>query len=190
MKRYLQAFLVVLAIIFAIAPSYAQKKGEPVIEIPDFTIDENTQKVVYQEVVEQKGAPRDLYEKALAWAMKYYKSPANVLREKDKEKGSLVARHRFYFFYTDPKKGTKTRKGTIEYTLSFQFKDGRYRYEISQINYKTHSYQGIEQWIDRNKKEYNYATASYLVQVDDEIKKLIKDFKTAIGKSEKVKGEW
>jgi len=168
----------------------AQKKGEPEIEIPDFTIDDKTQKAVYNGVVQQKGSKDTLYEKALAWAMKYYKNPTNVLREKDKVKGSLKARARFYVYHTDPKKGTKTKSATIEYTLTIAFKEGRYRYEITTINIKGQSYKGIEIWIDRNKKEYNYATASYLVQVDEDLKKVINDFKTAIGKTEKSTESW
>lgn len=190
MQIFLKYTLIAMVLLSSISTSYAQKKKEPVVEIPEFTIDEKTQKAVYIEVVEQGGISGVLYDKALAWAMKYYKNPTNVVREKDREKGNLVARARFYTYYTDPKKGTKTRMGTIEYTLSLAFKEGRYRYEITRINVKATSYQGIEQWIDQNKKEYNYATASYLVQVDEELKKVIAAFKTAIAQSEKATADW
>jgi len=190
MKKCFKAALIAIAMLVSVSVSFAQKKKEPVIEIPEFAIDEKTEMVVYNEVVQQKGTKGALYDKALAWAMKYYKNPSNVLREKDKENGSLVAKSRFYTYYTDPKKGTKTRMGTIEYTLTFSFKEGRYRYEITKINFKAQSYQGVEQWIERNQKEYNYATASYLVQVDEELKKVIGDFKSGIAKTEKAAESW
>lgn len=183
------AILVLLAIMMS-PSSFAQKKGDPVIEIPKFTIDEGTKQIVYKEVVDQKGSKDILYDKGLAWAMKQFKNPSNVLREKDKEKGKLVAKSRFYYFYTDPKKGTKTRKGAIEYTLSIQFKDGRYRYEITRINVKSTSYQGVEQWIRAHEKLYSYANASYLVQVDEEINKIITSLKTGMAKTEKASEDW
>ena len=74
--------------------------------------------------------------------------------------------------------------------LNVQFKEGRYRYEITNIIYKATSYQGIEQWINDNKKQYSYATASYLVQVDKELNKLINQLKSAIARTDKVTENW
>ena len=190
MKTFSNTWLIAIVLFVSVSTCCAQKKKEPVIEIPEFMIDESTEKVVYQGVVQQKGPKDAQYDKALAWATKYYKNPSDVLREKDREKGSLKAKARFYVFYTDPKKGTKTRTHTIEYLLTVQFKEGRYRYEITNIIYKATSYQGIEQWIDDNKKQYSYATASYLVQVDEELNKLINQLKSAIAKTEQVTEIW
>ena len=170
--------------------SFAQKKGEPQVEIPSFTIDETSKQVTYSGVVDQKGNKDVLFDKGFAWAMGYFKNPSNVIREKDKAAGKLMARSRFYYFYTDPKKGTKTRRGTIEYTLKVAFKEGRYRYEVTRINVKAVSYQGIEQWIDANKKTYSYANATYLVQVDEEVNKVIDALKTGMAKEEKGSDEW
>ena len=190
MKTLIRTSLSVMALLVAVSTCHAQKKKEPVIEIPDFRVDDKTKKVIYQEVTEQQGSKDVLYEKALSWATKYYKNPRDVLREKDKDKGRLKAKARFYIFYTDPKKGTKTRAHTIEYTLVVEFKEGRYRYEVTDINYKATSYQGIEQWIDANTRQYSYATASYLVQVDEEIHKLINLLKAAMAKKEKATEGW
>jgi hypothetical protein len=190
MKTFSNTWLIAIVLFVSVSTCCAQKKKEPVIEIPEFVIDERTAKVVYQGVVQEKGSKDALYDKALAWATKYYKNPSDVLREQDKEKGSLKAKARFYVFYTDPKKGTKTRTHTIEYLLTVQFKEGRYRYEITNIIYKAISYQGIEQWIDDNKKQYSYTTASYLLQVDKELNKLINQLKSAIARTEKVTEDW
>ncbi|HIA37318.1 MAG TPA: DUF4468 domain-containing protein [Flavobacteriales bacterium] len=190
MQNLIKTSFLAIAMLATINTCCAQKKKDPVVEIPAFIIDEGTKKVVYQGVVEQEGSKDVLFEKALAWATKYYKSPSNVIREKDREKGSLKAKARYYIYYIDPKKGTKTRAHTIEYLLTVQFKEGRYRYLLTDIIYKATSYQGIEQWIDANKKQYSYATASYLVQTDEEINKLISLLKAAIAKQEKVTEDW
>ncbi len=190
MQTIIKTSFLAIAMLAAINTCYAQKKKDPVVEIPAFIIDEGTKKVVYQGVVEQEGSKDILYEKALAWAMKYYKNPSNVIREKDREKGSLKTKARFYIYYTDPKKGTKTRAHTMEYLLAIEFKEGKYRYLLTDIIYKTTSYQGIENWIDANNKQYSYAMASYLVQTDEELNKLINLLKAALAKQEKVTEDW
>ena len=190
MKTLIRTSLSVIALLVAVSTCHAQKKKDPMVEIPDFQVDDRTKKVIYQGVMQQQGSKDVLYEKALSWATKYYKYPRDVLREKEKDKGRLKAKARFYIFYTDPKKGTRTRAHTIEYTLVVEFKEGRYRYEVTDINYKATSYQGIEQWIDANTRQYSYTTASYLVQVDEEIRKVINLLKTAMAKTEKVTEDW
>ena len=57
-----------MVVVLSIFTANAQKNKVPVIEMPEFVIDEETQKVLYKEVVEQKGSPGTLYDKALAWA--------------------------------------------------------------------------------------------------------------------------
>jgi len=190
MQTLLKISLLVIVLLFAVCTGHAQKKKDPVVEIPDFKIDDKTKKVIYQEVMQQQGSKDVLYEKALSWATKYYKNPRDVIREKEKDKGRLKAKARFYIFYTDPKKGTETRAHTIEYTLVVELKEGMYRYEVTDINYKATSYQGIEQWIDANTRQYSYITASYLVQVDEEIRKFINLLKTAMAKTEKATEGW
>lgn len=190
MKYTLRIVAIVTVFFLTFSNVIAQKKGEVIVEIPEFVISEKSNKIVYNEVVQQKGAPGTLYDKALAWANKFYKSPSNVLRTKDRGKALLIAKSRFYIYYTDPKKGTKTRTKTIEYILTFNFKDGRYRYEVTDIVFKSTSYQGIEQWIEANKKQYSYRYASNLVQIDEEIKKVIADFKAKIGAEEKGSDDW
>ena len=183
--------LLLFVLIVAVNHSTAQKKKSPEkIEIPEFTVDEETKYIIYKEVVQQEGSKTVLYDKAIAWAEKFYKSPSNVLREKDKEGGKLMARHRFYVWDTDPKTGMKSRADMIEYTLTFLFKDGRYKYEITKINRKASSYQGIERWYTDNQKQYSHRTAGYLVQVNTEITKLIDSFKAGIAKKDKVEEKW
>lgn len=183
--------LIVIVLIAATFSATAQKKKAiEKIEIPEMAIDEETKYIVYKEVVKQEGAKDVLYGKALAWAMKFYKSPSNVLREKDKEAGKIMARHRFNIFNFDAKTGVKSKAGVIEYTLTFLFKDGRYKYEITKINLKQTSYKGIERWYLENQKEYNHRSARYLVQVNDEINKVIDGFKAGIAGKKRVEEEW
>ncbi len=189
MKNLTLIILVILSVI-SFKATAQKKKALEKIDIPEMAVDEETNYIIYKEVVQQEGSKTVLYDKAIAWATKFYKSPSNVLREKDKEGGKLMARHRFYIFDKDSKSGVKSRADMIEYTLTFLFKDGRYKYEITKINRKSTSYQGIERWYTDNKKQYNHRSAGYLVQVNDKITELIKSFKVGIAKKDKVEEEW
>jgi len=190
-KNIFTPLILALIMSLAISSVSAQKKGAPAkIEIPAFIIDEETKLIVYKEVVQQEGTKGTLYDKAFAWANSFYKSPTNVLREKDKEGGKLMARHRFYIWNTNPKTRAKIRAGTVEYTLNFNFKEGKYKYEITKINHKQQSSFAVEKWIEDNKRSYDSQTSSYLVQIDEEINKIIKSFKAGIAKKDKVEEDW
>ena len=182
--------ILILWVVFSFEVLAQKKKTLENISIPEMAIDDNTKYIIYKEVVQQEGSSTILYDKALAWAWNFYKSPTNVLREKNKEAGKLVARHRFVTYDLDVKTGVKNRAGVIEYTLTFLFKDGRYKYEITKVNIKSASYQGIEKWYLDSQKEYDHKTAGYLVQIDTELKKIISSFKKSIGKKEKVEEDW
>ena len=190
MKTIFRSSVIAVSVLLSLSTAFAQKKAEPIVEAPEFTIDEKTSKVVYKGVQEQKGSAGSLYDKAFTWASGYYKNPTRVIRIKDKANGKLTAKARFYIFYTDRKTGAKTRTHTIEYDLTLQFKEGRYRYEITNLIYKATSYQGVEQWIEDNKKKYSYRTASHLKQIDAQLSQVINDFKTAIGKAAPVTEDW
>ncbi|MBL4658258.1 MAG: DUF4468 domain-containing protein [Flavobacteriales bacterium] len=194
MKRLSLITSIALVLLLTVSTSFAQKRKKneepPKVEAPTFKISEKTKKAVYNEVVQQKGTVGATYDKVFAWANKFYKAPSNVLRKKERDNGLLVAKGRFYLNYTEPETGTKKRAHTMEYDLTFNFKEDRYRYEITNIIYKSTSYQGIEQWIDANTTTYNHKTASYLVTLDEELRKIIDSFKTSIASVEKAEEEW
>jgi len=189
MKKIILPILFVVGL-FSVEANAQKKKAPEKIEIPEMPIDEDTKFVIYKEVIQQEGTKSVLYDKAIAWAEKFYKNPKDVLREKNKESAKIMARHRFYLFNYDAKTGAKSRAGVIEYTLTFLFKDGRYKYEITKINWKQNSYHGIAKWYVANQKEYNHQSAGYLVQINDEITKVIDSFRAGIGKKDKVEEEW
>ena len=168
----------------------AQKKTEPTW--PPLTIDNKTNLIHYTEVPEVPGvkAP-DLYDRAFEWAKGYYKNYAEKLRTQDKEGGEMEIFARFPVFAYD-KKGVKTTstQALIQYTLTLQFKDGRYKYEITKINRKGQSYQPLEEWLDREDPDaVNHAF--YLTDIDAEIKGVISNMKSALAASpDKGEEDW
>ena len=165
----------------------AQKKGE--VAVPEFNKDSETGKVTYKEVVEVSGTSTQLYEKGLAWFNTYYKSPTSVIKEKNPEKGQIKGFGRYRLNVVDQKSGAKTPKGQANYDITISFKDGKYRYEITNIIWKQASRFPMEKWISENEKKFNWQYANYLIQVDEGMQELIDNLKAHMAKSDAAKSD-
>ena len=188
MKRFV---LIALAFVFAV-PLMAQKKKkneEVKIEVPPLNYDSKTNLISYNAVVETKGTTIELYDKALAWMKSYYKNPADVIRTKDAEGGKLIGKARFRIWDQKEGTGTKTQAGMIEYDISISCKDGRYRHAITNIGKKQQTFYPAEKWDTANKLEYKRMYASYLVQMDKEMNKILDSLTKAMASGEEPKEE-
>jgi len=149
-------------------------------------LDPSTNLITYSGVPEVAGATAsDLYDRAFKWGQDYYKNFGEKLRKQDKEGGEIEIFARFPIFVYD-KKGEKTtsRQGLAQYTLTLRFRDGRYKYTISNLNLKEQSYQPLEKWLDRedgDAENHSY----YLTDIDAEITAIIKSMTEAIATEEK-----
>ena len=157
----------------------AQKKGE--LSWPEMKVDPSTNLITYSDVPEVVGvSAQDLYDRAFKWGQDHYKNFGEKLRKQDKDGGEIEIFARFPIFVYD-KKGVKTtsRQGLAQYTLTFRFRDGRYKYTITKLNLKEQSHQPLEKWLDR--EDSNAANHSYyLTDVDAEITATIKSMTKAI----------
>ena len=66
---------------------------------------------------------KDLYTKALLWVSQTFKSPKSVIQVQNPEIGLLTIKAQT----------SVTSLGSIEYSMTIQFKDGRYKYTITDI---------------------------------------------------------
>ncbi|MBL4652172.1 MAG: DUF4468 domain-containing protein [Flavobacteriales bacterium] len=183
--------LIALALVVAV-PAIAQKKKkkeEVKIETPAFNYDEKTNLISYNNVVETKGTTAELYAKSLSWMKSYYKNPIDVIRTKDAEGGKLEGKARFRIWDEKEGTGTKTAAGSIEYNITIICKDGRYKYTVTKIGKKQSTFYPAEKWDTANKAEYKRMYASYLVQLDAEINKIIESMNSAITAGEEAKEE-
>lgn len=157
----------------------AQKNKD--LSWPAMELDSKTNLITYSELPEVSGTTKDdLFERAMAWGNDYYKNFAEKLRKQDKAAGEMEIFARFPIYSYD-KKGVKTtsRQGLAQYTLTIQFKDGRYKYTVTDLNMKATSYQPLEPWLDRedpNAKNHSY----YLTDIDEEIREMLKGLKEAL----------
>ena len=89
----------------------------------------------YSKVIEVDSVSKtELYNMANEWFAKTYNSANDVIQLNDKELCKIIGKGRIQSYYKSL--GTVHKTGYLSYTFSFEAKDGRYRYEISEIIHK------------------------------------------------------
>ncbi len=182
MKIYTSTFVA-----FAILLPFLASSQE-VNQAPKLPMDEKGEKINYTGVIEVKGTtPGTLYERALLWANTFYKNPTDVIREKDSTAGKMVCKARFKVMNPADKKGLATDAGNVMYTLTLQFKEGRYRYELTDFNWKQQSYYACERWMDKTKASYEPKFDYYLQQVNSTAVEVLKSLEKSISTAPSAK---
>lgn len=182
MRIYQNLFAVLLVAVSSL--TFAQSKTA---RLP---VNQETGLITYEKVQEIPGADQaELYRRGLAWCMSYFKNPNDVIRERDSSGGTITCKARFKIMNPADKKGIETDAGLVQYTLNLMFKDGRYRYVLSEINWKQQSYYAIEKWMDTSNQYYKPEFEYYLQQTDDKIKDLLKDLDKGMKAAEKPKAK-
>ena len=113
-----------------------------------------------------------------------------MIREKDSVAMKIVGKPRVRITEEPNEKGVKRDAGLIQYTITVNMKDGKFRYEITEINWKLPSYYAIEKWVKKKGqyKAFNY----YLYETDQEIKTVVDALTKAMKTAPKVidKDKW
>jgi len=155
MKRLILFLLVAMGM-----QGFAQ---EPDLFIP---VDQETQLIKFQNVVEEKGEQNDLFNRVVYWLNDYYKDPVRVTSVRDVPSGKIIGHHRFRIYYWD-KDSIKHTGGMINYTFTIEVKDDRYRYTIDELVLKSQTNIPVEKWLDKNDPAYDPRWDSYLKQIAD-----------------------
>ena len=152
-------------------------------------VDSESKLITYSEVVSTEGSADALYSKGHKWFFSNYKNPNNVVKESGDHK--IVARPRFKILNPPDKKGIRTMGGIVLYSFTVIFKDGRYKYTITNVEWKQNSKYPVERWMDKSAASYKTKYEAYLQQVDAEINKTISKFKESVSKApKKAEEEW
>ncbi|MBK8845807.1 MAG: DUF4468 domain-containing protein [Bacteroidetes bacterium] len=176
--------LIIILLTFVCMQVNAQSKPET--EMP---IDETTKLVTYTNVIEMPDNDKGkVYDKALAWANAFYKNPTDVIRDKDVASGIIICKARFKIMNVPKKRSDiTTDAGMVQYTLKIEMKDNRYKYTLTDINWKQVSYYAIERWMDTRAPGYSDSYADYLNQTNQECKKIIADLVSTMVKKDAAK---
>ena len=191
MQKILLAVLMIAVISFS-ADAQKKTKEEP-LPVPQLPVDAESRKITYEEVVDVQGKTADeLYRKILAWFRSYYKNPGEVIRENDSIGKAVTGKPRFRISNPPDKEGTRTDAGLVQYTITIAAKDGRFKYTLTEFNWKGNSYYACEKWYDTALPSHTGAMDEYLRQTDNYAKTTIADLKNSIANDKplKDKNDW
>lgn len=150
-------------------------------------VDPETERVAYEEILDQPGSDEDLYKRALAWFDDFYPNARVVIQEKEPEIGKITAKHKFMLQIPD-KKGVMRDVDFIKYTLKVWVKNNKFRYLITDINVENPVYYGIEQWMDPAHRDAEN-NAAKLQNIDKHFQELIESLKEGMQPEEAEKDE-
>lgn len=165
--------LPVLILFLIVSVASAQKNKQAPIEVPQMPLSEETKLVSYSGVIDAKAPKDELYKRGMNFFNSNYKNTADVLKKQDEAGGEIEGVARFKIRNPPNKDGIETDAGLVSYTINLKLKDGKYKYEITKINWKQASYYGIEKWMDKTSPSYKQNYDYYLVQADQQIKELV-----------------
>jgi len=175
-------------------------------ENPNLPIDSATGKITYVGVVTVDTSIKklELYSRAREWFAKTYNSSTTVIQMDDKESGKIVGKALIQAYCKSL--GSDRKCGFINYTISVYFKDGRYKYEITDFYHTGQyisrdnvipDYGACENWIN-DKRKYPLMSQKavqkisnyFLKQLDDNTKALIVDLHETLKLKSNSKADW
>ncbi|MGI8892638.1 MAG: DUF4468 domain-containing protein [Bacteroidia bacterium] len=176
------ALTTIFVAVFAVVSIAQEQKPAP--QMP---VSEITKLITYTSVVNIDGMSKtELYNRALKWYHTFYTNPTDVIRENSAEAAKIAGKARFKVFTSEDKKGAKVDMGPVPYTITFEGRDGRYKVELSEFNWKQVSYYPIEKWMDKQDAAYKPNYDHYLLQTDEYAKQTLADLEKFM-KTEPVK---
>jgi hypothetical protein len=176
--------ILILSAFFSISSlSFGQSKsGSPI------PIDSISHLISYEEVVQVPDATTDvIYNRALAWFRSYFKNPGEVIRQNNLSQHVIMGKPRFKIYNPADKDGTKSDAGNIQYSITVSAKEGRFKYELTEYNWKQISYFAAEKWMDTKTATYTKVYADYLKQMDEYSRALIANLKNSMTSEKPVK---
>lgn len=180
--------LVLIAFSLVWSTGLMAQKGKPEPVKPDLPVNKETGFISYNGVVEIPAIGADsLYRKALLWANRYFKNPADVIRERDSVNHKVVCKARYRITNEADKDGVMTPAGDVMYTLTIETKDGKFRYEMTRFNWQQKSAYPIERWRDQQGSVYSW----YLKQTDEKATEVVHSLKKAmLAEEKKSSSDW
>ncbi|MFA8450370.1 MAG: DUF4468 domain-containing protein [Bacteroidales bacterium] len=136
-------------------------KAQEAQEIP---VNKDTGLITFRDVVKVDGDKKHLFNRCISWVNSEYKDPVRVTSLRDFPNGIIAGKHRFRLFYND-EEGNRRDGGMVNYVFKIDFKDGRYRYTVSNLTLKKQSRFPLEKWLDKDAVDYNPKMEDYLQQV-------------------------
>jgi len=174
--------------IFAIAQKHKRDVKQQIDTVPNIMPVTN-QVIMYTGVVALDSTiPKaELFNRAKSWFVTTYRSAKDVIQMEDKDAGILIGKGIFNIIYNG---GffEGIQNVSVYHTIKLYFKDGRYKYEITEFNgqyyheetrFTTAGFRNVDiknNGYEKNKKNYN----KFLETINLEVIKTIQSLKTAM----------
>ncbi len=168
---------------------FAQKKNTTTTPPPDMPIDEETQLITYQEVIQENGTAKELYDRALKWAKSFYHNPSEVIRSQD-DANFVIKMRCSVRIYSHQKDGSKLTKNVVYYNFTLQCREGRYRYTITDFNEKAAAACPIEKWMNPEDTKWDPECYLNLQEVDEQIQALLSSLVDGMQPTAAKEDEW
>ena len=159
-------------------------------------VDEVSKLITYTDVVDEPGMNKDtIYNRGMRWFKTFFKNPSQAIKAADAEARTIDGGYRFSIQRPEP--GSKKKPapmvdaGLVNYKIKLFCKDGKFKYEVTNISWQQTSYYPIERWMDKDAKNYDPNFALYLQQTDQFMKDMVKSLETFIETEPlKKKDDW
>ncbi|MDX9891208.1 MAG: DUF4468 domain-containing protein [Bacteroidales bacterium] len=178
-----------LIYILLISSSFVMGQKEVVYVTPDLPIDETTKLVTYKDVINEKGSPQELYDRAMEWVKTYYKNTAEVIKTADREKGLIEIRSGVKI-HNKMKDGSKVYKNVVYYNFKLECRQDRYRYTITDFNEKAAAAAPIEIWFDQKHSRWQPSWYDYLNEIHENMQSLIISLQDGMMPKPVVTDDW
>jgi len=155
----------------------------------DMPVDSKTGKVTYKEVIDEPGKPAELYDRAYAWAKKYFVNISSTIKHRDKAAGLLKGTTRFKVQTTD-KKGKKVEAGAISYDFTIECKDNKYRVVETNFRQVNNSGNPVENWFKDTNEKAKPLHKEVFLQIDAKAKAMIVSLKAGMKPLVETTDEW
>lgn len=186
----MKKILILLGFIIIGFIAIAQKNPDVIPYPYPVPVDSITKKITYEGVVEVKGvSASDLFNRAHDWFMTFYKNPNEVIRTIDSVSHKIEGKPRFRLSNPADKEGTRTDAGITQYLITVIAKDGRFKYELTEFNWKQLSNFPAEKWLDMKSPSYTIAYNEYLQETDKQALEIIASLKKAVTELKPVKNK-
>lgn len=160
--------------------------------------DSVTHKITYSGIVKLDSTRKkdELYSTTLEWFAKTYNSGKDVIQLQDKDNGKIIGNgaitvhttQRYKLSFEEQETKVKTDVGYVKYSISIYLKDGKYKYLITDLFFKsTNQYylsDNCENLIHTTQEIMGFSYQPYynyiLWQTDNQIKELISNLETVM----------
>ncbi|MCD4729883.1 MAG: DUF4468 domain-containing protein [Bacteroidales bacterium] len=181
-NSYLKIIVTCISLIVFIAVLDSSTYGQ----LNSLPIDEETGLITYKEVVEEEGTKKEYFNRAIGWINNFYKNPVDVTKTRDPESGIIKGIHRFKIKNKN-EDGSLSDDGIVQYQFLLEFKEGRYRYTLTEFVLRQASKIPAEKWLSKSDPQ----SKSYLKQLDEFAQNWITELKKGMQpKVEKKDDEW